>query len=759
MNGRIELHIPLAWLLLAVLIPRSSAGQASTADPQPPASQTSASQAPAEPKAEKGVIDVLIVDHRSSYESDMATSSTRTPTPLQQTPQSVSVVTRKTIDDQQVNSVADAVTNVSGVVPTNPLLTPSFDSTLIRGFPAEQMIDGFTQYYSPGDRQSLVNVERIEVLKGPNGVLYGGGAGSTVGGLVNLISKSPTATPMRTVGIRVGSDDLLQPFFDVNQPLGDHVRFRATGEYTSSGSDIDVVDTQRFNVNPALMFTDGSATTLTLRGTLSRWRQPDYQGLPATGTVASSNAPIDPAVEELVKVPTGNSTPKVDRHLFVGNPDIPASSSEFDSIALHFERVFSESWRLELQSRYARSQFDEKAQLIVGSGLDFGADRPIMEPPALSEAFGLGALPFLLFNARLFQQQQEVSVIGNVIGERSWGPVRATLLFGADYSRYDDSGFLAFLPVRGGFVVDLANPTFDQPFVAPGSGKSDNSVVDGIAGAYVQLQATICDRLHLLGGARLGQVRIDYKGPDTHDLTNYVGWIPRVGAVVDLVPGLSLFAGYGTGARGQPFAIFTDTPRPELAHQLEAGIKASIGDRLIGQVAYFEIHRENVAVPDPNGGIGSVARGRQASHGVDAELIAHPIPSLSVLLAYAWTRASFEDDLYASFGSGLTAIPGVPENSGRLWLNYDFGGWLRGLRIGAGVHAESGSQISVRNPFFSDTLFTADATIGYDAKRFSLGFRVANLTNEEYFVRLNYLGGRVAPGPSRSFQFTAALHF
>jgi iron complex outermembrane receptor protein len=751
---RTEFPVALALLLLATLIPRPSAGQASTANPQP-----SASQAAPEPTAEKGVIDVLIVDHRSSYESDVATSSTRTPTPLQQTPQSVSVVTRKTIDDQQVNSVADAVTNVSGVVPTNPLLTPSFDSTLIRGFPAEQMIDGFTQYYSPGDRQSLVNVERIEVLKGPNGVLYGGGAGSTVGGLVNLISKSPTGTPMRTIGIRVGSDDLLQPFFDVNQPLGDHVRFRATGEYTSSGSDIDVVDTQRFNVNPALTFTDGAATTLTLRGTVSRWRQPDYQGLPATGTVASSDAPIDPALAEFVKVPAGNPNPKVDRHLFVGNPDIPASSSQFDSIALHFEHVFSGSWRLELQSRYARSQFDEKAQLIAGSGLDFGADRPIIEPPALSEAFGLGALPFLLFNARLFQQQQEVSVIGNVIGERSWGPVRTTLLLGADYSRYDDSGFLAFLPVRGGFVVDLANPTFDQPFVVPGSGKSDNSVVDGIAGGYVQVQATVYDRLHLLGAARLGQVRIDYKGPDVRDVTDYVGCIPRVGAVFDLIGGFSLFAGYGSGVRGQPFTIFTESPRPEFAHQMEAGIKASIGDRWVGQVAYFEIQRSNVAVPDPNGGIGSVARGRQASHGIDAELIVHPIPSVSLLLAYAWTRASFEDDLYASFGSGVTALPGVPENSGRLWLNYDFGGWLRGLRIGAGVHAESGSQISVRNSFFSDTFFTADASIGYNAKRFSLGFRVANLTNEEYFVRLNYLGGRVAPGPSRSFQFTAALHF
>lgn len=742
----------LALWLASTPIVGTSMAQPSTAAPQAPEKEPETEQ-PA------GVIDIIVTDPPDGYETDEATSSTRTPTPLQETPQSVSVVTRKLIDDQQVNTVSDAVTNVSSVVPTDALLTPAFDNTLIRGFPAEQMIDGFTQYYNPGDRQSLVNVQRIEVLKGPNGVLYGGGAGSTVGGLINLISKEPRAAAFRTVGTRAGSYGLVQPFVDLNQPIGEYVRVRFTGEYTNTGSEIDVLQNERFNLNPAVTVTDNDTTSLTLRGKVSRWRQPDYQGLPATGTVVDSDAEINPIIKKFVKIPDLPGNPKVDRDLFIGNPDIQDSTSEFDSASAFLRHTFDEHWSANLQARYARSQFEENAQLIGGAGLDFGADRPVVEPPALSVAFGLGALPFSFFNARLFQEQKEISVVGNAIAEYSWGPTQSTLLFGADYSQYDDSGFINFLPVEDQFLIDVAEPVFDQPFVAPGPGESDNFVSNTVSGGYVQVQTTLYDRLHLLGGVRLGQVKIDYQGPDSEDLTDTVRWIPRVGAVLDLVGGISAFAGYSDGMRGQPFAIFTETPLPELASQFEAGLKASVGEWLQGQIAYFDIQRENVTVPDPDGGLGSVPRGRQASHGIDVEFILHPIAPLSIVGAYGWTRASFEDDLFASFGSGLTAIPGVPENSGRLWLNYDFEGWLQGLRIGGGVYAQSETQISRRNPFYSDAFFTVDATVGYEFDFLTLGFRMANLTNEEYFVRLNYLGARVAPGPARSWQLTAAVRF
>jgi iron complex outermembrane receptor protein len=743
-----------AWRSLSLSACLLLALPAHSADPQAPSAGVAVDE------DQDGFIDILVTDDGDdSYRAETATSSTRTPTPLQETPQSVSVVTRRLIEDQQVDTVADALANVAGVVPTNPLLTPAFDTTLIRGFAAEQMIDGFTQLYAPGDRQSLANVERIEVLKGPNGLLYGGGAGSPAGGAVNLISKPPRAAAFRTLGVRVGSWQLVQPYFDLNQPIGERVRMRVTGEWTHESSEIDVVEGQRFNVNPALALGIGPDTTLTVRGTVSRWRQPDYQGLPATGTVARSDAAIDPALADLVDLPDGPIDATIDRDLFIGDPDVRDSRSSFDSVALHLDHRFGETWSASVQGRWAQSSFEENAQLVVGAGLDFGADRPIVEPPELATALGLGALPFALMNARLSQEQDELSFVANAVAERAWGPTRNTLLLGADHSRYDDSGFLRALAVTDNFVVDLADPTFDQPFEKPGPDDDDNFVVNTISGAYVQLQTTAWERLHLLAGVRLGRVHIDFEGPGAEAVTSEIRWIPRAGAVLDLGAGVSAFVGYGRGLRGQPFAIFTDTPLPEESMQLEAGFKASRGDWLQGQVAWFSIERDHVTVPDPDGGVGSIAAGQQASRGVDAELVLQPIESLSLIAAYAWTRASFEDDLFASFGSDLDDIPGVPEHAGRLWADYRFGSWLRGVRIGAGVYAESDVQVSRRNDFRTDAFFTIDASVAYETSRFLVGLRVANLTDEDYFVRLGYLGGRVAPGASRSWQLSASVRF
>lgn len=108
------------------------------------------------------------------YKVNHSDSSTRTLTAIKETPQSIQVLSRTIIDDQQNLNISESLKNVSGVIPGDALLTPSFDATLIRGFKAEQLLDGFTQYYNSGDRESLVNVERIEVLKGSNAILYGG---------------------------------------------------------------------------------------------------------------------------------------------------------------------------------------------------------------------------------------------------------------------------------------------------------------------------------------------------------------------------------------------------------------------------------------------------------------------------------------------------------------------------------------------------------------------------------------------------------
>jgi iron complex outermembrane receptor protein len=690
------------------------------------------------------VEEVVVTGVLEGYSASSSISATRTPTPLNEIPQSVSVLTGKLLADQQPVSIAESLRNVSGVVINNTRLTPAFDNTRIRGFAAEQFVDGFTQYYNPGDRDSLASIDRIEVLKGTNGLLYGGGSGSAVGGIINIVSKAPEATQSRTVGLRVGSNGFRQASVDINQPASDTVRLRLTGEYTESGSDVDVVELRRYNVTPALVLTNGSTTALTARYRASRWEGQDYQGLPATGTVFG-DVPIRPAT-------------------FVGPQDIDDSYSDFNSLHVVLDQALGKTWALSLQGRYARSDFEERAQIIAGEGFDFGADLPVVGPPPLAQSLGLGQLPFARFNALLYQQQEEHSLVGFATGRLDWRAVTSTVVAGADYSRFDDEGFINALLVADAPFVDLADPDWSAPYVEPGPGVVDNVVGNTVRGAYLQWQATVGGHLHLLAGLRRGTVVVEYSGPDNSDRTAETRWLPRLGVVVDVLPGIAAFAGFSRGMRGQPFADFVTTPKPEESSQAEAGVKLDVGGRLTGQFAAFTIERENVAVPTPNpeedGGFGSIPEGQQSSRGFEGELIWQARDGLTLLGSYSYVSTSYDDDLFAFVTGRGQGLPGIPRHSGRLWANYEFAaGSLDGLRVGAGIYAQDEVLVSLRNAFYADPYVTIDATATYAWQAFTVDLAVKNVAGAEYFERLNYLGGRVAPAAERSVYLGVAARF
>ncbi len=225
-------------------------------------------------------------------ESDTALEShaaTRTDTPLIEVAQSVQVIPRNLIQEQDARTLADALVNVSGVVPTKPeealLIAP-----IIRGFPAETYLDGLPifggnqQAFNPA---SLVGVERIEVLKGPSSSLYGGGLGSPLGGLVNIESERPdTEDSSGYIATRTGSFSTVNPYGDYNLSLGDKVAVRLAGEYQHNDSWIDKVHGERLFFQPSILFKIDPQTELLISGQYNQTRQLEYSGLPAQQALA-----------------------------------------------------------------------------------------------------------------------------------------------------------------------------------------------------------------------------------------------------------------------------------------------------------------------------------------------------------------------------------------------------------------------------------------------------------------------------------------
>ncbi|MEQ1638223.1 MAG: TonB-dependent receptor [Methylococcales bacterium] len=683
------------------------------------------------------------------YNKTRIIGATRTDTPLKEIPQSVVVVTPKVINDQQSVTVSETLRNVSGVVTNNPLFTPSGEKTRIRGFAAEQLLDGFTQYYNPGDRESTNNLERVEVLKGANAVLYSGGSGAPVGGVVNLVSKLPTSKAFGQLGMKVGSYDFYQPFVDINQPLTNNILFRFTGEFTDAHSYIDTVHNERYNINPVLTFTDHESTTLTLQGRLSRWRQQDYQGLPATGTVVTNQYTLP------------------NRNMFIGPTNLPTSDSEFNGLWGTLDHKLNNVWSFNFKARYAESLFDQKTRVLSGSD-SFTADEPILTKP-------FKPLFFSTFNGQLYQEQEEKSVLGNALAQFDLGPTKNKFLIGADYSRYSDAGFIGADTASPGREV-LLTPEFRTPWASPFNAKFGNVmfVNNTTYGGYAQLQSNIYERLHLLFSVRAAVVDIDYhttKPRPTSAQTSSLRLLPRAGAVFDITKDFSVFVNYSQGMRGQPFVNFARTtqPAPELSETIEGGVKFNFSEKLTGQLAAYQIDRTNVAVgdyADPN--FYSVTAGKQRSYGFDADLTWAPIEGLNILANYAYTNAFYVDSFDAKHYIPTAAayvpegaiLPSVPTHSTRFWANYEFQQpLLKGLSIGAGVYWQSSAFLSNNNKFKAGDFYTVDASIAYKYERYKVALSIKNLTDEEYFQSYGYLNGRVAPGEPISAYATFSVDY
>ena len=639
------------------------------------------------------------------YRALTADGATGTRTPLEQIPQSIVVIPRSVIEDQASPNVGAALRNVAGVQTNNPASTPAFDSTLLRGFQAEFLDDGFTLYqYNPGDRESLVNIERIEVLKGPTALLYSGGSGSPVGGVINLVPKKPESEAFGQIEFRTGGHALYQPSFDLNQPFSDNVRVRVTGEYTSSESHIDVLETDRFNLNPSILLTDNDGVELLVQGRHSSWRQQEYQGLPATGAVAGDRFIRD--------------------DLFIGPKDVPRSYSETSSVTGALTHQVDEALEFKLRLRYSTTEFEENVQTIVGADF-FTADTPAVAPST-----------WWLSNGELYQEQEELSGSATATLSLDLLGAETTLLLGADASKLDDAGFIDVGPFFG--TVDLADPSFPTAYGDPGAGVANSFVENRTAGLFAQAQATVADRVHLLGGLRLGHVSVETNG-QTAERTRL---LPRLGAVVDLTEGLGLFASYSQGLRGQPFASFVDKAEPVEIASLEGGLKLNLAGGLSGAATIYQIERSNVAVTDAL--FNTRAEGEELSRGVELDLLWTPTPAFSLIGAYAYTDAEYSK----TTGSTVDGhrLPGVPLHSGRLWASYRFQDpTLDGLRLGAGVYAQSAEKLSANNVYEADAFYTVDASLNYDFDAFGVTLGARNLTDQEYFERYSYFGGRVAP--------------
>ena len=662
-----------------------------------------------------------------------ATSATKTNTPLMQIPQSIQVIPQTVLVDQDLQTISDAVENVSSIVApkTTELLTSEF---VIRGFKSQFYLDSMPAFGQANiaDPLSLVNVERIEVVKGPTATLFGGGLGAPIGGLINVVSKKPLPDEKYTVSLRGGSFETINPSFDLNQPLTEDksVLFRVTGEYEHAESFIDEIENEHYSIFPTLSVDFSPDTNLIIRGQYSKVKFLEYSGLRAEGTIA--HAPY-----------------KIDRFRYLGASNTPKSTVENKMLTAVFSHRFSPHVEASIQARYYENSFHEFSsfthRLLINNLGSFGQKSPSHLPfysgrlPASVEEFVINPNIVLDFDTRFITHK--------VLVGAEYDSTKHQARIGTFFDEFEDvfldvsdlNDSIIYLPIEDGNVIQSKDDQYET------------------IGVYIQDQFDITDRFHFLASVRWTHVNIKETGSDISNSS----FTPRLGMVADITDEISAFIGYGEGFRAVT-ALFGATPKPEESNQIEGGIKFDFNNLgLSGTVAGYQLIRENVVVPNPQGAFSSIQAGEQTSYGAELDFLWEPTDSLSILGNYAYTEAHLTKHSKPSLGVG-DRLPRVPKHSGRAAVRYRFiGGLFDKLGVGAGVTLASSRHLSLPNKYTVGGFYRIDAQASYPlTKNVQLSVNVQNLTNTKYYEPFLFLEDEVvSPGAPISAFATIKVSF
>ncbi|MEN3952385.1 TonB-dependent receptor [Iodidimonas sp. SYSU 1G8] len=651
---------------------------------------------------------VTVTADRETYAEPQATTATRTATPVEKVPQSIQTLTRTLIEEQDLQTLSAALVNVSGVTPTSTdqtLLQPA----LIRGFGVGYYIDGMPTYQLPAsvaDPGTLINVERIEVAKGPTATLYGGGSGAPLSGIINLVSRDPYDRFGASFAARGGSFSTFGGDGDVNVPIAEGIAFRINGMIESADTHVDFVSRDRYALFPTLSVDLGAETRLVIRGRYNRLEQTEYAGLPF----------------ELLK-----PNRLIDRKVYGGARDMPRTTVENKSINAKLTHNFSDRISAEVAINHAISAFDEWGTFPYGQ---------------------LGGTVYNFGSAYLPSKSKETFVTGSVTARFGDGGFRQQILAGVDYDITHYYGAMYFDTAWG--VVDYAAPLPAQSYVVPPFYFDQTDRLESVAG-FLQDQISIGDRLDVTLGVRWTQIKINSAISGLPTVTSDEKVTPRAGATFRIADGLSLFAGYSEGFRGVVAGGFYGvTPKPETSQNWEAGFKFTAPIKgLTGTASLYQITRQNVITPDPANPFFYLQTGEQRARGAELDLIYEPNPAFSMLFNYAYTDAEVTKDNALPVGDRLRA---VPTHSGRLAVRYRFlDGDLKGLAVGAGITAVSSRELTLPNTVSVKGNALVDLQVSYDLGRVSLGVSVVNLLGSKAYEPYQYFGGAyVIPTQSRS---------
>ncbi|MEX3776635.1 TonB-dependent siderophore receptor [Pseudomonas sp. MYb118] len=668
-----------------------------------------------------------------SYTTGSANTATGLRLSTRETPQSVTVITRQQIEDQNLTDVAQVLEQTPGVV-VDSMGPAGSDANhiYVRGFEVGSIqVDGINRPDTYGFRDDLadmVSYDRVEVVRGATGLMSGTG---DPGATVNLIRKKPTFQPQRTLTLKAGSWDTYRTELDVSGPLSEsgHVRGRFVASNTDSQSHIDRQSQDKQVAYGVLEWDVTDDTMLTVGA--------EYQDMDSDGA-GNHGFPM-------FNTDGSHFSPS---RSFNSASDWSYHKRRSKTVFTTLEHQLNNGWQLKLNAEHSRRSYDDAFATAAsgtvnpdGSGISTWTGRWAGEPRQTS--FDLSASgPFELLS------REHQAYLGA-------SHYRA-------YYRNDGYPLWSFQTIDNIYTWDgsLAIPD------AIHTKSSEDALDETQSGMVASVRWSLTDDLSLITGARV----IDWKrdetatslptGATTRTSRGESGVVtPYLGLVYDLNENWSAYASYTTIFKPQSNKTASGSYLdPEEGVNYELGLKSEFWDkRLTTAFSVFEVRQDNLAVADgsnlaPDGNQAYRAESGTKTRGFEAEMAGEILPDWQVSASY--TYAVIEDS------DGKRLRTEVPRDTLKLFTSYRLQS-LPKLKVGGGVRWQGTEYYKDAGP--NDETFNQGAYSVVDlmaqyavTPQTSVSLNLNNVFDENYYTAI---GSRGWYGTPRSATATLVYAF
>ncbi|MDV4032831.1 TonB-dependent siderophore receptor [Elizabethkingia anophelis] len=701
--------------------------------------------------------------HKTGNPNKAKPLSTKSNLTVMETPQPIAIVTHEIIEQQQAKQLSDVLQNVNGIYVTSSRGN-SQDSFGGRGF-----ILGNDNIFKNGARVNsgvfpeVTGLERVEVLKGANAMLYGNTA---AGGIINMVTKKPRFQTGGSFSLSGGSWNTYKPTFDVYGPISKDVAFRLNGTYETAKSFRDHVSSEKIYLNPSILFNIGKKSQLIVEGDyLINNFTPDF----GIGSITNKDGSY-------------SMNTLLPRNAFLGAnwqyQDVKQASTN-----ITFNHQISNNWSLNVITSYQNYTKDyfstERVQWEYDKNNRLNWKRPLN---------------------KTYNEQNYTSFQANINGEFNTGKINHKVLIGADSDYGAADSYTYFNPSNnktygtgyiygtggGNGILYLDDTSTWSSGSIPASAIQDrNRIRTRRVGIYVQDFISLTKEFKVLAGLRWSYIqnmptintnfRTNTKKLVDNSSTSDQALSPKVGLVYMPNDNLSLFATYTNSfSANTGYDINRSTLKPTTIDQYEVGVKKNLWNNAIAvnlsayQILYknyyqtAELNAGGQPNSDPNM---KEFAGKMRSRGVELDITGNPSKNLSLIGGISYNNSVYLDTP-DNFGYVENQrIVRTPATTANLSAFYTLPKYIKGLKIGASFYyigdrlagwndtkATNNSRNGVSRIFTLKDYTTFALSMGYDWKKFSIQAKVNNLFDTvNYNVHENYSVNPIAP---RNYYFT-----